>query len=357
MDRLLLCDYIVGSFSSLASPSSPQRHISWRACLRFGRLSLQLGLRPTIDADIDLTTVQNFLARNTLSHEFQTLVRIQVVVAKYSGLLSHDTLNQSGYASIMRLIESELDVLQAAGQETGTITQTINLSILDVKLHFYAFLMTRLSSQAPSQQVTFKNGLASAVRIIQLANLPETSSADNERDSRLQRRRSRHKHHFRSLSFATVILLKFFYLNSSTPKEEQEAALTHIGIAHTIFNSCSERENDEYHRAAQFFECLSHRRQGTSNYQTSLRLDHLMGVSILFDALSTAAEMRGRPVELSEAVVGDGEAEFTAYDDPGGEHMLEGGAYPGDQVDSTMAFLTEFWEGQVTDLMVGDIML
>lgn len=293
--------------------------------------------------------MQNLLARNLVSDEFQNLVKIQIVVAKYSGLLSHNTLDQPGCASIMRLIESELDVLSAAAHQSGGLTQSIMLSILDVKLHFYACLLTKLSQQAPSQQATFKNVLSTALRIVHLSSKHESSSSTKEEEANaLQWRQSRCKDYYRRLVFATVILIKLFHLNSATPKEEQQAALTHIGHAQNIYIGLSYEESDEFSRTAKFLECLARQRQDHLKPMTALRLNHMMGVSVLFDALSTAAELRGKPVEVPQCEDSD---YAEAYSNAGtlelhgqmsSDQALLDNLYHVEYSDVSMAFFSEF---------------
>lgn len=228
--------------------------------------------------------------------------------------------------------------------------------MLDVKLHFHAFLMTKLSSESPSQQITVKTGLATALRLVSISNVPQRSGPPTDDAWLLQRRRSLPKNYYRGLAFATILLLKFFYLNSATPKEEQQAAATHIGIAQNIFTSCSFQEKDEYARTAHVFESLSRLREGKFNPTMKLRLTHLMGVSILFDAVSTAAEIRGRPVELDE-----NEAQYednaALYGQMNGQQSLQNASYSPGQLDPTMEFFTEFWDGPLPQMTFDDLML
>lgn len=309
---------------------------------------------------MDLTTIQNFLRKNLLDNEFQSLVRVQIIVAKYTSLLYHNTLNQGGYPLIMRLVESELDVLQGACRETGTLTQNISLSILDVKLHFYTCFMSESPSTTLSNQATFKNALLTALRVVHLCSLPESVSPATEANaSELRRRKSMQKDYYRRLAFATVILVKFFYHNSAALKEEQQAAMTHIGLAQSLYRACSYEADDEYAKTAESFEYLSRLSQNEVGSMMTLQIDHLMGVPMYFDALSSSTEIPGKLVELCESETWDNGQAFAQY------HELGTGPVPlpqnqstsSEHEPSTMVFPASFWDMQVPHLMIDDVVL
>ena len=62
------------------------------------------------------------------------------MVAKFTSILLHDK-NEATNTSLVRLITSELDTLLPTEAEDST--GMIEHSILAVKLHFYALLITR----------------------------------------------------------------------------------------------------------------------------------------------------------------------------------------------------------------------
>lgn len=340
--------YIVSSILSTLRSVSTKQFLTSRS------LSLQQGLPPPIDAGYDLTTIQNFLCRTNLDSNFKFYVRVQIVVAKYASLVSHAS-DLNACVSIMRLVESELDVLQSTFNERENGGYDTGFSILDVKLHFYALLMTKLSPEAPSYHVTFKNALTTALRIVQISTLHQAiDGGDAEETLSLRKRRSLPKNNYRGLAFATILLLKFFYLNSAAPKEEQDAAATHIKLAQNVFSACSSEDGDEYARAAKVFEALARLNQDTLDSALKLRLTHLMGVSIFLDALSTAAEIRGRPVTIREGETLE-ELSTDSGDQPIQTERLPVSSPGAEQAGSMMDFLLEFWDGPLPDLNMADI--
>ncbi|KAK5999194.1 Putative transcription factor SEF1-like protein [Cladobotryum mycophilum] len=322
---------------------------TWLGCFYTATsLSMQLGLHPPIEADLDLTAIQSFLARNTLPYKFEMLVRIQIVVAKYTNLFAHN-ISQDTSISFIRMIESELDVLQKEVYEKGFSSKKIEFNILDVKLHYYALLIPKLPPESSSRQIILTTGLAAALRMISISALQQPSSSAMDLMS-LQRRRSLPKNYYRSLAFATIFLLKFFYLNSSTPPEDKQAAAKHIKLVQNVFSTCSISDTDEYARAAKVFESLARLSPGNLDSTMKLRLTHRMGVSILLDALSTAAEVRGRPVELGENETLD-QVVATSESHPTIEEPSDGTSLTDDQVDSTMDFLVEFWDDPLLNMV------
>lgn len=260
---------------------------------------------------------------------------------------------------MMRLVESELDVLQASCRDTGTLTQNINLSILDVKLHFYTCFMTESSSAAPSNQATFKNALLTALRVVHLCSMPESINCVTDTDaSELRRRKSMQKDYYRRLAFATVILLKFFYHNSEALKEEQHAAMTHIGLAQSLYRACSYEADDEYAKTAESFEYLSRLGQNEVGSMMTLQIDHLMGVPMCFDALSTSTTP-DRLAQLCETETwGNGQALAQYHELGSGSITLsQNQSTSAEHEASTIVFPTMFWDMQVPHLMMDDVVL
>ena len=266
-------------------------------------------------------------------------------------------ISEDACGSIMKLIEGELDVLQSTCHEEKTNTHDIEYGLLDVKLHFYSVLMIKMSPESPSQQLTCKKALAAALRLVQITSLQLATSDGGsamENAESLPWRRSLTKNHYRGLAFATMLLLKFFYLSSAAPKEEQDAAATHVKLAQNVFLLCSFEDEDEYARAAKVFETLARLGKQRIEPMAKLRFKHLMGVSIVLDALSTAAEIRGRPIALDRNGSLDGPSTIpestpnSSWDQGQSPHI------GGEQMDSTLDFLLNFYDGPFADLDMAD---
>lgn len=280
-------------------------------------------------------------------------VKIQIVVAKFASLFWR-AISDDAYASIMQLIEGELDVVQSTYREEETSTHDIEYGILDARLHFYSVLMIKLSPESPSQQLTCKKALAAALRLIQIASWQQAATSDggSANEESLPWRRSLPKNHYRGLVFAIMLLLKFFYLNGAAPKPERDAAAAHIKLAQNVFTICSFEEEDEYARVAKVVEALA--RLGKDTLEPKLRLKHLVGKSAFLDSLSTAEEIRDRPIALDQ----DRSLEVPSTIPTGTAHSgWNQGQSPGvggEQTDSMLDFLLNFYDGPFTDLSMVD---
>lgn len=313
---------------------------------------MHLGLRPPIDGDLDFAAVHAFLARKTVPSDFIVHVRIQLVVAKFTSLLVHN-ISEAASASLMRLIDGELDVVKSTFSEEDTGSHKLEFSILAVKLHFYALLITRSTPGSPSSEITLKSGLAAALRITYISALrPRKSRPDQLQDSvsMIRRQRSLPKNYYRGLAFATIFLLTFFHLNSAACKEEQQSAATHIAFSQGVFEACTVDPQDEFSRAAKVFETLARLTPGNSD-PSQIQFTHRMGVSILLDAVITAAEARGKPVHikadqtLDEAIAGDSGREGWE------QQSVADVPYTMEQMNTSVDFFRELWDDPIMNML------
>lgn len=261
---------------------------------------MHLGLRPPIDSELDFVTIQAYLDKKIVSHRFAAHVKIQIIVSKFSNLLVHD-VDEATSTSLMRLMDTELDSLNSSlTEEDNEDGYKLERHILVVKLHFYAFLITKFRRESVAREIMLKTGLSTAIRIIDISTQPLPGSGWGKGDPEwIRRRRTLPKHYYLGLAFATIFLIKFFHLNSAASKEERQSAACHIGLAQNVFKTCSIDPMDEYGRAARVFELLA---QLTADRvdAAKVRLTNRMGVSIVLDAITTASEIRGQPTEIGE---------------------------------------------------------
>ncbi len=258
---------------------------------------MHLGLPSLINSDSDMAAVRAILNEYAPSHEFATQVKVQLVVASFTNILSNNS-NDEIDSSLVRMLDSELDALKSTCADGWT--DLAELGVLAAKLHFYALVITRVRPGATSRDILLKLGLGVSLRIAHLMNARlHDSAAETHGLALRQRQRTHPKNYFRGLAFATIFLLRYFSLNSTAHADEQQAAANHVMMAHGIFQTCTASPHDEFGRAAVLFETLG-RQAPVSADAAKLRLTDRMGVSILLDAVSTASEVRGRPVEIAE---------------------------------------------------------
>lgn len=261
---------------------------------------MHLGLPSLINSESDIAAIRTILSEYAPSYEFATQVRVQLVVASFASILSNNS-NTEIDSSLVRMVDTELDAIKTTCADGWT--DMAELGVLAAKLHFYALVITRIRPGATSRDILLKLGLGVSLRIAHLTNARlhdnSNSTAETHNLTLQQRLRTHPKNYFRGLAFATVFLLRYFSLNSAAHADEQQMAANHVMMAHHIFQTCATSPQDEPGRAASLFETLG-RQAPISADATKLRLTDRMGVSILLDAVSTASEVRGRPVEIAE---------------------------------------------------------
>ncbi|KAK7948425.1 uncharacterized protein PG986_009311 [Apiospora aurea] len=282
---------------------------------------MHLGLSPLINQASDLRITKSLFSGFRGPREFLTKVKVQQLISSFSSMLWPNTNDLLVDVSLVQTIDEKLD--EISDEQAGVSSDSTVFAILTAKLHMYAAIVTRAPVESTSRGIILKMGLGAALRIIDLAQTitpqPATTAAavataedgDNNSDedpdllmSLLQmspedRQRALNKKHFLAIVFATVFLLRYFSLNSAAPVDEQQRAANRVLAAHGLFRAWSLEPADEYARAAVLFETLARQAPHRADTQ-KLRLTDRMGVSILFDAVSTAHELRG---EASSVVV------------------------------------------------------
>lgn len=291
---------------------------------------MHLGLPSLVNSDSDIAAIRTILDEYAPSHEFATQVRVQLVVARFASILSNNS-NHEIDSSLVRMVDSELDAIKTTCADGWT--DMAELGVLAAKLHFYALVITRVRPGTTSRDILLKLGLGVSLRIAHLTNTRlHDNSVDTHNLTLQQRLRTYPKNHFRVLAFATVFLLRYFSLNSAAHADEQQMAANHVMMAHHIFQTCATSPRDECGRAANVFETLG-RQAPISADATKLRLTDRMGISILLDAVSTAAEVRGRPVEITESETSQGTPVYAKEDTYGISRELPvNGAQPPQQL-------------------------
>ena len=302
------------------------------------------------------------MERASLSTDFESLIKIQLVVAKFGNILSNN-MNEAASSSIIRLVESELDALYP-NQLNQHDRHMVDYSILTTKLYFYALFMTRAQPGGVAHSITLKTTLTVALRLIQIAterkrNYPEIDSCGL---SPVQQARCLPKSYYKTLAFATIFLLKFFYLSESATNAERQSATDHILMSHDIFRGCSTDPLDEFGRAARIFDILGSLSPDKSE-PSKLRMTNRMGVSVLLEALNITHEARGRSTELDEnATLEDvapetrtgSQSDMQPSGQPENQDVFENWPYTMDQVNSSLALLQGYWDDSMQDVMPTD---
>ncbi|KAM5356918.1 hypothetical protein ACJ41O_003564 [Fusarium nematophilum] len=335
----------------VASGSIRARVNTWLSCFYVSTsLSLHLGLPPPIDSDLDFSSINSFLRRNTVPPIFAMQVRVQLAVAKFTSLLNHD-IGDGASSSFIRLLDTELDALRSEISLEDEQMKSVELSILGAKMHLYALIITRAAQSSSSRQIMLRNALDVALRIIHISTLALRSSSPGDM-ALILAQRCLPKDHYRRLAFATIFLLKFFYRSGADVPDERQSVANHISMAQNLFKACSAEPLDEYNRTAKVFEVLG-REKPKNSESSGLRLTHRMGVSIVYDAVSNASEARGKPVEIrDDDTPGGGESRVNQG--LRGREMLLGESHNLDQPDSSAEFLRGFWNDPYMSLLSYD---
>ncbi|KAK8077622.1 hypothetical protein PG996_003792 [Apiospora saccharicola] len=291
---------------------------------------MHLGLSPLISQPGELRTIKTFCNAYRGPQEFLTQVKVQQLISSFASMLWPSTNDLLVDVSLVQTIDEKLDEISDEQAGVSTDTDSTAYTILTAKLHMYAAIVTRAPVDSTSRSIILKMGLGAALRIIDLASnmMPKPAAAaaspnddihktndNDDEEARLRAelgltredcQRALHKKHFLAIVFATVFLLRYFSLNSAAPADEQQRAANAVLAAHGLFRAWSLEPGDEYGRAAVLFETLCRQAPHSADTQ-KLRLTDRMGVSILFDAISTAHELRGWRSEVVVGVEGEGE--------------------------------------------------
>ncbi|KAI2619815.1 fungal-specific transcription factor domain-containing protein [Hypomontagnella submonticulosa] len=326
----------------VVSGSARERTNTWLGCFYVSTsLSMHLGVPPMINTPSDLATIRTILSEHTISREFSLQIRVLLILAGFTNVLTHNSNDGVVDSSVTQLLDGELDTLKITFPDGWT--RMTDFLVMVVKIHVYTLVITRSRSGMGSREILLKLGLATALRIIHLANARFHERPDKASTfTTAQRERTLPKDYYRGLAFATIFLLRYFSLTNTANAEEQLAA-NHVIMAHTIFKTLVTRPRDEYDRAANLFEVLCKQAPVSVDARKSDITDR-MGVSIVLDAIDTARELRGYPVEIPTpdiTITTEGIPAQTSLSHP--PDMFASNSQVEESWPSDLAFANMFW--------------
>lgn len=193
------------------------------------------------------------------------------------------------------------------------------MNLLTAKLHFYSAITVKQVKQTITAQdsleinnparfpyrSTLSFGLATSVRLIQLIcnellaayKVPSRGGSDTPPLVPVLFN-GLPKNYLRILAFSALFLIKYFALDPACSPDEQNIARNHVLMAYSQFTRFSEDPLEESSRVATVIEALSRCPPSSSRGPYALRTDNRHGASIIYDAVSTASEIRNLPVHV-----------------------------------------------------------
>lgn len=330
----------------VASGSIHARINTWLGCFYVATsLSLHLGLPPPVDSDLDFSAIQALLERQRVPSAFTTRVKVQLIAAKFTSLLTHD-VDEATSLSLIRLLDTELNSLKLDSSLTRDEKRLAELSILDARLHFYAMFITKTPQGSTSRSIILRQALAVAQSIIHLSTSDWRNGRSGQFDAAArEKQRCFPKNFYRGFAFATIFILRFFYRSKTVSAEDKDSVAKYILLAQQHFRGCSAEPEDEFCRTANLFEVLS-RTPSEGSESGKLRMNHRMGVSIVLDAVTNATEVRGQPVGVEE----DQAASSTQLPEQGYWDMMNDVTWPADQTFSN-EFTRGFWNDPILSVL------
>lgn len=308
---------------------------------------MHIGLPPMLTAAPELSSIRTLLSENRVPKDFSSQVRVQLVAASFANLISNGSDHVLD-TSLIQLLDDQLGELGIRFPDGWTAMT--EFSALVTKLHFYATVTARARPTTPSCGVLLRLGFSASLRIVHMANarVNDTSTAAYNLTAS-QHQRTLPKNYFRGLAFASVFLLKYFSMNNSAKNEERQLAADHVAIAHGIFRLCATKAKDEYGRVADLLDTLRRQRPTEDEGARPRRTDR-MGVSLVLDAISTAAEVRGESAEISESTATTGNE--VRGDDASGKDLnfTELESQTPDPWPSDLAVVNGFWNDPMWDV-------
>lgn len=331
----------------VASGSLHARINTWLGCFYVSTsTSMHLGLPPPIDSDLDFSAIEGLLHRQKTPPVFATQVKVQLVAAKFTALLTHD-LDEATSLSFIRLLDTELNALKPDDQLSNRERKVVEITILDARIHFYAIFVTKTPHGSTSRSIILRQALTVAQSIIHLSTSNWCNGPGGDFDAvAKETQRCFPKNYYRGFAFAVIFLLRFFYRSKSASIEDKDSVSRHVSLAQKHFKGCSVEPLDEFHRTAKFFEILC-RSSSEASESAKLRMNHRMGVSIVLDAVTDATEVRGQPVGIEED-----EAPRNA--EPFGEGylgMMEDLPYPTEHMATNTEFIRGFWNDPILSVL------
>ncbi|KAJ4258940.1 hypothetical protein NW762_008028 [Fusarium torreyae] len=301
-------------------------------------------------SELDFSSVHAFPKRNLVPPTFVQEVQIQTIVAKFTSLLNHE-LADGMSSTFLRLLDTELDALKADMPSDDEQRSIVEFCVLDAKIHMYTLVITRFSSNSSSRQILLRNARDAALRIIHVGTSAICSSTTDTRDLTATRReRCQPKDRHRCLAFSTIFLLKFFFRNSSESPEDKRVIANSIARTQVLCKACTFDEKDEFSRIQKVFELLGRESPNDAD-KPKLLLQHRMGLSLIYDAVSHVGQTRGRSIELKERGTYD---EQKPAEDTSQMQQFLSEAYVMDQLDVNPDFYKSFWSDPYMRLLSFD---
>ena len=268
-------------------------------------LSAYLGVTTPIESLSSVTGIANIIETIDLPEAFTAQVEIQRHVARYMATLTSSQEYSFNTAAI-KIFERELDSISLRYKITWNTEA--EFSLLKAKLSLYALscigshvpdhsaiLSTRQANNYHDLDMSELAGLYFASKLISIySDMADTKATTTLTYSPADLRPDNvaapciPKYYTRSMTFATLFLLKFCAFNRRLSQNDRDTAENSIKIAYGTLLRASTHPLDEYGRTAKFFEVLS--KSGESN----LRIKDRHDASIIYDSLHRAAELRGR---------------------------------------------------------------
>ncbi|ORX90664.1 hypothetical protein BCR34DRAFT_501846 [Clohesyomyces aquaticus] len=251
-----------------------------------------LGVQPGTP---DLNAIEKFIRECPVSREFLYKIMVHHTLAKFTNILADETTGGVNH-SLVEVIDGELDALQTRFPIDWT--PRAEFTVLVAKLQLYTMTVIRPQGDPSSRDVLLRLGFAAALRVVYLTKEGLCFNSSESLDinpSMLQR--SLPKTYFRGLILAAIFLLRYFALNKRATPQEQEMARNHVAIVHAYLKEgASTRVRDEKARAAALLENLV-KQQPVDLENMKLRVDNRLGASLVIDAVSLSAELRGESGE------------------------------------------------------------
>ncbi|KAM0552420.1 hypothetical protein ACHAPJ_007980 [Fusarium lateritium] len=265
-------------------------------------------------------------------------------------LLNHELADGTS-STFLRLLDTELDALKADMPSDDEQRSIVEFAILDAKIHMYTLVITKFSGNSSSRQILLRNARDVALRIVHIGTSAICNIPIDTRDLAATRReRCQPKDRHRCLAFSTIFLLKFFFRNSSESPEDKQVIANSIARTQALCKACIFDEKDEFGRIQKVFEVLG-RESPNDAEKPKLLLKHRMGLSLIYDAVSHAGQIRGRSIELKEGETYD---EQKPAEDTSQMQQFPSESYLMDQLDANPDFYKSFWSDPYMSLLSFD---
>ncbi|KAF2662881.1 hypothetical protein K491DRAFT_672723 [Lophiostoma macrostomum CBS 122681] len=265
------------------------------------QLSTWQGLQPHISSASSLQRLAEFCEEETAG-EVIAMTEIQRHVARNT--ISLEDLSIHGpQVSLVRYFTQEMGAIRKRYTNVWTASTEINLQGAMVYVLTHCLLLADNDQDAETQDpdaqqfvtLIMQQGHDAAIRLIKVVEELGLATATNPAYTRAEDGGApllaHPKQHFRLAFQACLFLLKYLDHSLTASTSDQDAARTAVLKVHQIFKQFHSRE--EFQRAARTLEVLARAVvPGGRRIKTIVRTR--MGASLNYNAVWTAAELRGR---------------------------------------------------------------